>query len=269
MAELNEYEWELNGLMLGAGTPYAVTRVTGLEDHAPVAVQSTDRSGDGRVTGRIRLRDRPVRMEIGGHTWSASERDALRVAVTVNADRRTGNLLRWRHAGQVTKRALVEPVGNPITLPGDEGDLVYQSPLATVNLEAPDPVVYSDAVTNTSFGAETKTIVNAGAVTAVSPGALWWEITAGGGGCTNPSVTHADHTGEKWLLAATLTSGQVVSVGTDRVTRIGTVMQSATVRGAGGAPCATWPSLRPGDNDITFACTAGSFTAVLHHRSTW
>ncbi|WCO67869.1 hypothetical protein PO878_03915 [Iamia majanohamensis] len=276
MAELNEFEWELDGLLMGDGTPYPVISAEGLEDLADTATEGMDRSDNGRTSGQSRMRDRAVTITLGPNYWSAAEKNALKAAVSPSVDGVTPKLLRWRPEGEPTKRALVKPRGKPLDLPGDLSEWVYKSPRAFVNLTAPDPVVYSDATTATAFevagtsgGADTVAVVNAGSLAATSPGCMTWTITAGASGCVWPYLRHSPNANEQWLLSESLTAGQVVTVTTGRVTYLGLTLKLATVKGPSGSPIPFWPVLRPGSNNIVMGCLDGGFTATLTHRSTW
>src|SRR5690606_27543225 len=101
----------------------------------------------------------------------------------------------------VAKRFLYRPApGVPLVVPGSVEYLVFSHAEITARIKAHDPYLYSDAAVETEFTAgETKTLANAGTVTATgvsssSLGAMSWSITSGG--CTAPYVAHSS--GERW-----------------------------------------------------------------------
>lgn len=274
MAELNEMEWELDGLLMGHGTTYKVVTHSGLEDSPTYEASAMDRTGDGQAGQRTFLRDRAVSLTLELASPSNSQRDALRQAVHAPADRTTGKVLRWRHPGEVTKRVTVQPTGEPLSMPGDATNLMHNMPTAKVNLVATDPVIYADAEVTTSFTVASavthgQTVTNAGTLTALSPGSMWWQLTAAAGGCTNPFLRLSAFTDETWRYVGTLAEADVVTVGYDRVTRKALVIQSANVRGPDSSPVPVWPALRPGAQTVQMGCSTGGFTATLKHRSTW
>lgn len=280
MAELDELQWEIDGLLLGDDTPYPVLDTKGLEDSATFAVDSTDRGTDGVVAGRQRLKDRQVELTIGFHGLTSAEVeeavDALREKLSPQASRLGpgSRVLRWRHRG-VTKRVTYTPgAGASLRLPAGWRELVVDHIEATATMWCPDPVVYSDAFTATAVSASSGSpdvieVTNAGTLTAVSPGCMWWELTGGGSGYTGAYLEHVDFPGERWQLTDVAGAASVTTVDRARVTRRGGVLRSASVKGPNGLPIPVWPALRPGVNQLRFGCTAGSFTGTFWHRSTW
>ena len=277
MAELNELQWEVDGLMLGDGTDLIVTGTDGLEGDATIAGDVTDRAADGVVAGPQRLRDRLVTLTIGLRPGTVADIEAalddLRAKLAPQADRTGTRLLRWRHRG-VTKRLHYLPsAGSSLSVPGGWQELVADHVTATARLWCPDPVAYADtptatAVSGSSGSPDVVSLANDGTLTAISAGAFTWALTAGSG-CSGLFVELVDHPGERWHLVEAVTSGDVVAVDERRVTTNDGVRRNATVKGPAGCPVATWPALRPGANDVRVGCTAGSFTGTLTHRSTW
>lgn len=289
MAELDELQWELDGLLMGEGTPFVVKEVDGLESSAAHESSRGDRQGDGVIVNRLRMRDRLVELTVGLSAASLetadletleAQKDALREVVYRRSDGVTPRLLRWRHAG-VTKRIEYRPAdGDPLYFPGTDAAIVYGQPVAKVRLHVADPNIYSDAYTDTSFtvsggGTDTKTVTNDGPLcadprTGSSTLGVWsLSITAGGSGCHAPYIEHVDFPGEKWLLNETFPASGTGTVGWDRVTRRGGVIRLANVRGGGASVVPTWLWLRPGDNDLRMGCQSGGFAATFRHRDTY
>lgn len=289
MAELDEMQWDLAGLLMGDGTPYDVqSPVDGLESAATHEHNATDRGGDGVSVNRVRMRDRLVEFTIVMTSASLSTedleelegwKDALRAAVSRMADGVTPRLLRWRHSGP-TKRVEFRPAsGNPLEMGGTIEHLVYGQATAVVRLHVSDPYIYSDELHTQAFSASsgapaTHTIVNAGTLATTAQGSATlgtWNLSvvAGGSGASNVYLKHADYPGETWLLAETFPASGTASVGYDRVTLRGGVRRSGGVKGANGSPVAGWPVLRPGDNDLEMGCASGSFSATFRWRDTW
>jgi hypothetical protein len=258
VTELNELEWELGGLMLD------VRGDEGLDDVAEVEEDGEATSGDGASAGDMRLTPRAVTILTGlspggmivDSTVEAAFAAALNQIRTVMAplpDRTATRTLRWRRAGEVTKRLYVRPaVGRPLTVAGDEGRIKYQIDTSiNLRLTADDPVIVSDALhTHTFTAGETATIVNAGSMTAVLPCA--WSLTA----TTGVTLENLDFDEYVRFPAGPLTVSthrEAIAPGTYGLSY-----------GPGSRILPRWPLLRPGNNTIkaSAACT-------LSWRDTW
>jgi hypothetical protein len=281
VAELSENQWEVDGLMLGDGTPYIVLGNDGLEDAADIEASMSDRQGDGVSVNRLRLRDRAPQFELGMRNPTEEMKDALRAVATRKADGVTPRLLRYRHRG-VTKRMEYRPAsGKALSMPGTYEHLQDGHVEATLRLHCADPVIYSDALEEETFGVisggsggeEGIVATNIGSLTATSAGSATlgtWSLSISSPfGCVNPYLRHDDFPGEVWQLAESFPPGGTGSIGYNRVTVRGGVVRSAGVKGPDGCPIPVWPCLRPGDNNLVMGCVSGSFTATFRYRSTW
>lgn len=296
MTALSPRQWEVDGLLLGDGTPFAVLETSGLEDSADAEQSSSPNWGDGQAGGVVRLTDRASTITIGFHDAETDEadKDALRAVASPRTNRQSDRLLRWRHNGDA-KRANYQPApGRSLVIPGDYRHLVHGfSDGVTLRLQHHDPYVYSDGYTDgedvwhdgpletevaeaTPGDATDIEVTNLGSVAANSPappgstlGTYQWTITAGDAGCTWPFVMNVDFPGEYWMLAEELGADAVASASWSRQSRRNTTVRYAEVRGPDGSPIPSWLCLRPGVNNIRFGCFAGSITATFEHRSTW
>jgi hypothetical protein len=274
VAELNEFEWELGGSLLGAA--FVMKETSGLEDDPTIGGDATERGVDGVVPGPLRRTDRVVTLRVGVRftTVEATEDaiDAVRALVAPLADRTATRALRWRHRGVTKVLQYLPAKGEALEVPGNWEALVVDYVTCTARLWCPNPDIYSDAVTSTAVSGSSGSpvvveLTNAGTFTALAPGSFTWSITAGG--CTGLFVEHVDFPGERWELAESVGAGDVVTVDAARITRVDGVRRSSTVKGAAVSPVPTWPALRPGANDVRVGCSAGSFSGSLSHRSTW
>lgn len=295
MPELGPLEWDLDGLALGYGTPYAVLDTEGLEDSADVALTATDNHGDGQTPGHARMTDRLVSITLGFHSAETLEedKDALRAVLSLPVNRYASKVLRWRHrpgeetveaAESLTKRVHWRPAsGRPLRIPGNYDHLVHGfADAVQIRLQVDDPVIYSDALTEVEVAEATPgsatefEVTNAGSLAAVSCappgstlGAYQFALTAGDAGCTWPFLRNVDHEDEFVYLAEELGADAVFSVSWDRVARRNTTVRWSQVKGPNTSPIPYWPVIRPGVNTFEFGCTAGSVTGTFEYRSTW
>lgn len=272
--ELEEVSWEIDGVDI---TDYVVAD-DGLDDMATTDSTSSPRTDDGTYAGRLHLGERAVTLELDLAAADADAlavlKDSLRAALAPPVDRWTPKVLRWRRDGEVAKRLWYRPDGKPLAMPGNVANLVHLRPTARLAVVAHDPVVYADEVTETEFtveagGYDEQTVDNMGTLAALSPGAWSLTITAGTGGCVRPYIVHGDHPGERVQFLNSMTSGQVLTVASTRVSTLGSSQLSSSIRGANNAPVPGWPILRPGEQPIRVGCRSGALTATLSYRSTW
>lgn len=272
---------EVDGLVMGdTGDPYLLAEIDGWEDDAVYDLGSSRRASDGMAAEATRARDRQVTIRFGIRAGSnvATAVDALRQVTAPPVDRSSAKVLRIRTRG-VVRRALYRPASTPLILPGDEIALAHDHVDGEMRLWCPDPVRYSDTAATANFtvsggGTDQQSVDNEGtfaAVAAGSPSLGAWSLTltVASGGCTGPWLRHDGHTGEVWMLAESLGSGAVITVGPDRVTRRNGTLRSGYVVGPAGCPVAIWPVLRPGTQNLTMGAVTGGFTATLTYRSTW
>jgi len=258
---MDEFEWELGGLRWST---IGESGDQGLDDLAETEDDAEDAPVDGAVGGRVRLTPRAIAIprwfapdvnDLGDRAEAlADELDALRAVMSPLPDRTSTQLLRWRRRGEVAKRISVRPaVGKPLDgLIGDRNRLLHDSTPVTLRLTAPQPVILSDVWHEETFTAgETKTIHNAGTLTAVQPIAWWIEST------TAVTIEHMTYTDEYIRFP----SGPV---STTRDLTIDATGGFGLCWGRNSSPFPKWPLLRPGDNPIkaSAACT-------FRWRDTW
>lgn len=259
LTALDEFSWDLGGLRK---TSLGESGLSGLDDLSEIAADEQASGGDGDVPGHQRVTARSVDLSFwldGTSTPGdldevfAAELQDLRKVLSPLPDRTATRLLRWRLRGEVAKRLWVRPAtGRPLTIPGNRQRLLYDSGEAKIRLTAPDPTIYSDVYHEVIFEAgETKTIVNAGSLTAVQPIA-WW-ITSPG----PVAIEHLDYPSEYIRFPTATTTTRALGI-----QGAGGTWGLATARN--NSMLLQWPLLRPGENRIkaSAACT-------FRWRDTW
>lgn len=265
MSELNELEVELGGLKLRMA---ADDTDDGLDDVSEVEGEDDEGGLDGGPAISLELKPRPITLRVYpqiGPTdlLTAAEvyalwANELRKVMSPLPDRAQTRTLRWRRPGEVTKRIEVQPaVGRALQMPTGRSALQYFNPdqPATLRLTAPDPVVLSDAVHSETFTAgQTKTLVNAGSFTAVSPMAWALASPAGTGGLI---VEHLDFGEYIAFPARPLLISRQQGI-------YGPAGTYGVAYGRDLSPFPSWPVLRPGNNSIR--CSA---PATIQWRDSW
>lgn len=139
--------------------------------------------------------------------------------------------------------------------------------LGSVQFQADDPVIYTATPTvesRSASGSHSFVASNAGTCETRNGRAWTLEFTASGS-VTNPWI---EIEGQRVVFPTVMSTGQVLTVTTDRQTYIG----SSRISGLPSTPgesAPNWPTLTPGDNDVSFGADAGSFAAEFSWRSTW
>lgn len=132
---------------------------------------------------------------------------------------------------------------------------------------AEDPVIYSETPTveaSSSSSSHSIEVTNAGNLATVNGRAWTLELTASGT-VVNPWIEVDDR---RVVFPVTLTSGQVLTVDTDRQTWIGS-QRITGLPTTPGEDAPDWPVIPPGESDVTLGATSGSFAVELAHRATW
>jgi len=250
---LSEHQWDLGGLLIGAGGALCLGDPgdDGLDDVSEVLAEDVAGGTDGSQPAFARLAPRAITLNVffsGTPAELADAIDAVRKVVSPLPNRAGTRLLRFRRVGEVAKRIAVQPaVGKPLTIPGDRNRLLHGHAPITIRLTAPDPVIRSDLAHEEAFtNGQTREIVNAGTLTAVSPTAWRAEIA---GACTVSNVDWDEHVA--FTAAATVREDRSLTTG--------------MCNGPGGLLLPRWPLLRPGPNDIRIAGSSMTF----RWRDTW
>lgn len=247
---LGPLEWELGGLAL----PVCEPGDEGLDDVSELLDDSdADGTGDGSPPGQQVLSPRGITISVElPATDFATHLAELRKVMAPLPDRRATRLLRWRRIGEVAKRIAVQPaVGRALSVPGDRQRIQYEGGVITLRLTAPDPIILSDELHSEPFAAgQTRTIHNAGSLTAVLPSA--WSLSAPGA-VVLENLDHGEY--------VRFPKGPVTVARRRAITAPGTY---GLCYGPGGTLLPRWPLLRPGNNTIR-----ASAPCTLSWRDTW
>ena len=142
--------------------------------------------------------------------------------------------------------------------------------IANVRFLAEDPVIYGAATTEsrTAASSHSFTATNAGTHATRSGRAWTLELTASGS-VVNPWIEIDDgDTARRIDFPVTLTTGQVLTVDSDRQTWIGTQRISALPT-TPGEDAPDWGVLGVGSNDVDLGADSGSFAVEFVYRATY
>lgn len=256
----------------GPGAPFGLhwDTIRGF-DQPPRRNNSSDRQGDGAARGTSWLGQRSieaVNATIYGDSALASWRAAMG-----NRDEAD-----WRFLGLGFGTDEISTVrAAPDKFTFDLSGVEYRTNVYTVSLSwvCSDPVIYGE---DTEYEIDMATddsveITNAGSFAARGGGAYDIDFVAGGSGCVNPWIRHADHTGETVLFLYSFPASSHLTVATEgpaqvRMPRIGGVVSKSKLRGPSGSPAPGWPVLRPGVNTLEVGCDSGGGVWTITARNT-
>lgn len=186
---VEDYQWQIKGLLLGPGTPYKIGSVKGLGRQ--VKSSDADRgNGDGSTTGPDYLQPRTVELAI---TVRAATPAACMTAVQALQSRWTARgteriqgttPLAWKHPGLPAQRL---EGGRPRDFEPNLDTLSLGWVKLLARYYAPDPRVYADAqrVVDVTYGASAVTLPNLGD----HPAPVWWDVY---GAATNPGLIRSE-----------------------------------------------------------------------------
>ncbi len=242
-------QYEVDGLLMGMGTPYVVASVQGLGGIPEIKTQDRDLSmTDGGYAAADYLGPREVVLEVGldGEPEESSFDSLVGALGGVMAPRRDDLVFRYQRFGRV-RRLNCRPRG--FILPWDE-DFFMGAGRAAIRLIALDPIIYSDTAATAG--------PSSGAVAVTNDGnyPVWPVVTTAAGG----TITLTNSTTSEELTFTGLPSATVI----DFKARTA----SATVGGADvyGTIEASpeWWQVQPGLNNLVFS--AG---ATIEFRHGW
>ena len=275
------YQFEYNGLLMGNGTNYDLTSITGLEfmsvregdDKRPLDHGNIDTTPDLMPNRVVIVRGEVISSDLSLVT-------AMRNATGVREANQAQLLplvvqlydgLKYRINCRVRRR----------DVPVDQ-EFSWGFPTFTLMFWAPDPRIYSNGESNntatagftggTGFGFDIAFDLSFGGG---SGGAGIAYCLNSGDMNTAPVVTlHGpltaprlinDSTGEEWSTTMTLASGDdlVVDMGNRTVTLFGATRYSTVTSGS------VWWTLRPGGNSVRLSAPTGTGTATITWRSAW
>ncbi len=277
---LTDWQFQVDDFIFGAGTPYGVVSVTGLRGMPDLRSQATPRDGaDGLFTGPDRAGGRTIEFTLDlGVEAGASMTDLVDVLAAAMIPRDDVAVLYFREPGRATRQVLGRwrrgaPVIDqayslgytrfPVQFSCDDPHIYGAVEAAIVTMPVGGgvtlPVTMPVVFPGTTGGAQT--IRNDGNTTS-RPAVIIL------GPATLPRV-HNLTTGEELAVFTLLNEGDtLVADARDRTLKLN------------GRPCrellmpgASWITLAPGDNVISFAATAtggGSApSTVIYYADTW
>lgn len=245
-------QYEVDGLLMGLGTPYVVETVVGLGGIPEVKHVDRDLGDtDGGYAGSDYLAPREVVMAVGldGEPETEAYDDLIAALGQVFRPRRVSEgsvVFRWQRFGRI-RRLTARPRG--LILPWDE-DFFMGAGRAAVRLIAHDPVVYSDTVE--TEGPSTGAV----AVTNLGNYPVWPVITTAAGG--DISLTNTT-TGEAVVFTGLPSATVIDFKARTAETTVGDVDVYSTVNAA-----PAWWQVQPGLNDLEF-----SADATIEFRHGW
>jgi hypothetical protein len=242
-------QWEIAGLLLGQGTHYPISKVTGLGVPGTKTATLDLPTADGGVAGPEWLTTREVQIELGvDGDPDTSAYDALfavlSAAWTPGAD---PTLVRWQRFGRV-KRLLARPGG---LVEEWDDDFHLGAAKCIGRLVCADPTIYSDAAT-VATGSGSMSTTNAG------NRGVWPIITVSGPSAS--VVLRNDSDGGRQVALDNLNGDAVVDFGRRTVT-VGGANAYPSVR-----PGSAWWRVQPGSNSLSLT-GASSFTVTF--RAGW
>lgn len=236
-----------------------ITRIEGLEDIPEGESDSPATGGDGSTPAPQRLLSRALTITMEPHpdtsfttaadwaTWANSTVDQIKTAFSPLPDRTNLRRLRFRLPGYPqTRRLSYRPASGqkPVEIVVDQQRVGFAKPVIVIRIEAPDPIVYSDARHDLEIAANTTTTIhNAGTFTAVLP--TGWSMAAFGGAAAL-TVRHLDY--PESVRVAGAGSGNRIIYASRAV--YGPGPTRLAVPADAGIAVPRWPLLRPGNNRI-------------------
>jgi len=273
--------YSFNGAAWGAGTTARVTDVTGL-DTPPMRTSDSPVPGRDGALGGIDLLDaRSIEFEL---TFVESSRATLLAALldlSAALARRSDDLpLSFQADPSLpVMRVNCRPRRRNVPMPNPNLDGYV---LATLQLVANDPLIYSDAEHAVATGAPTVSggftftftfpfnfgTIGSGGVVAVSnvgtAPAPWIAIVQGP--CVG--VTIADHFGGRVRWDGTLAAGEVLTIDSHPARHTAVIGGTASRFGLIAAD-STWFDLLPGSNEIFFSTDNGAGALTFSWRDAW
>jgi len=278
-AELSffDYQYRLNGVFIGDGTPYDVVSVQGLEGFAMRVGDSTRERGDGAIRGSDWQEPRTIvfTLEVVGDagtvattaTQKAVEANLAALQTVLGPRRDEDWELVWQHPGRPTRRVVCRPVLRPRQL---EWRSSFQARVE-VTLRASSPLITSYARRSVTLPSGGIAVVqNAGDVDAYPRVTVTPPTT---GVCTGVVLNNRT-LGVELDIVLAVEAGEVLVADMDAAAYPGPV----SVISLGGQPqYGAWQLPRvpfpigPGLNELAFTAsgsTAG-VAAVVEWRDTW
>lgn len=279
-----DWEMEYGGLLIGGDTSYSVAQVTGLLDIPDI--QSSDRQRlrrHGLIPGDDFLAGRTVTLtlEVYGADESAFNTavEDLQAAFLPCTDEAPLHFQIPGVAGGSKRLLNCRPrrLDLPINL-----DFFYRLPVATVQLVATDPLIYSATQSqevselpsgggglefDVEFDAVFGAVSEGGTINAVNAGTFDTAPTFRiDGPVTNPRIENVT-SGETLSFTGTVPDGDYLLIDTEERT---VLLNGTASRYSWIDADAVWWSLAPGTNEVTFrASTTTAATLTMTWRSAW
>lgn len=275
-----DYELTYRGLTLGAGTPWQIERIEGLEEMPMVRTSDLEVSGrHGQIAGVDLLSGRAITVALlvfpGPTATFAQNIEALKaIAVPLGAE----TDLTFQLPGRLPRTLRARPRRRALPV-----DLEYsfQYGRAVIEWWATDPRIYAQspssadialptAATGLTFPATAPFVFGSagtgGSAAFTNSGnfdAPW--VATINGPVTDPVLVRQD-TGEYVRLTGSIVAGETLVVDSlaPSVLLNGTASRYSWV-----APGSSWWTLPPGPSTVQFGAVAGSGTCTFTTRSTW
>lgn len=276
-----DWQCELNGLLLGEGTPYGVLSLDGLDDLPEVRSFDDPRAGDHgayRGTDLAGVRVVTVELDIVA-TPTVAFSDAVNALQAATVVQSAETPFAWQRPGRPKQQVFARPRRRALP-----DDLAFQMGFgrATVQLLATDPRVYAQAISTGQTGlpsaAGGRTYPRTYPLTygAVSSANSILAVNAGNfaalpvllitGPVDTPTVLHTT-SGRFLKFALQLTAGDTLTVDLDAKS---VLLNGTASRRTALTADSSWWELAPGDNTVqyTAAATTAS-TLTVTWRSAW
>jgi hypothetical protein len=261
------YQYEYNGLLMGANTPYTVTGLEGLWDQPETRTFDLERNdGHGDLPGEDLLASRKMVAEITAtaDTQVITETQLLAIA-TAFAVRQDDIPFVWQRPGQVKKCVFCRPRRRSFK---SDYEMARGVADGVVELYSPDPTIYSLIL-------KTQQIVlaagnNSGSTALTNAGfhESWPKFTLTGAG-SNPRFANQQDSNRQVKIDLTMAGGDTLVVDTHPARR--TVFLNGVDRYDLVRADNQWWRLLAGANTVTFSRTAttGVQTLTVDWRDAW
>lgn len=276
-----DWQCELNGLLLGEGTPYGVVNLDGIDDLPEIRSFDDPRAGDhGSYRGNDLAGSRVITVTLdivatAGTTFDAAV-NALQAATVLQA---VETAFAFQRPGKVKQQALARPRRR--SLPND---LAFQLGFGTavLQLAASDPRLYAQALSTGVTGLPSA----AGGLTfpatfpltfgAVSSANTILAVNAGNFGARpvlvmtgpvdTPTVLHTT-SGRYLTFAISLAAGDTLTVDLDAKS---VLLNGTASRRSALSADSSWWELAPGNNTVQYnAAATTASTLTMTWRSAW
>lgn len=262
------YQYEYNGLLMGANTPYLIEGLEGLWDMPDIRTSDMERiDSHGDVGGEDFMASRKLIATIKAYADTQTVMETNLATMAKAFQPRSGELqLVWQRPGQVKKYINARPRRRSFPT---SYEMAHGLSAGTVELYAPDPTIYA-------LAGKTASVVLAagdpGASTVVATNAGDWEVwpvlTVTGAG-TNPRIANNTDSGKTVRIDVSMGAGDTLVINTHPSSR--TVTLNGTDRYDLVRSDNQWWRLLAGANTISFSRTgtAGAQTLTVAWNDGW